>query len=88
VSENTSARHRQHRPKPVIKPLQTITGGPTGIILFACRNEILLYGYMRDTVRAGPFAVRIGRFLLMHSVTVLLFVLPAYGEARSKAMDF
>jgi hypothetical protein len=48
----------------------------------------LLYGYMRDTVRAGPFAVRIGRFLLMHSVTVLLFVLPAYGEARSKAMDF
>jgi rhamnopyranosyl-N-acetylglucosaminyl-diphospho-decaprenol beta-1,3/1,4-galactofuranosyltransferase len=41
---------------------------------FLCvRNEILLYGYTRDKVRAGRFAVRIGKMLLMHSVTTLLF---------------
>jgi rhamnopyranosyl-N-acetylglucosaminyl-diphospho-decaprenol beta-1,3/1,4-galactofuranosyltransferase len=41
---------------------------------FLCvRNEILLYGYTRDTVRAAPFSVRIGKMLLMHSVTTLLF---------------
>jgi GT2 family glycosyltransferase len=41
---------------------------------FLCvRNELLLYGYIRDKVRAGRFAVRIGKMLLMHSVTTLLF---------------
>jgi GT2 family glycosyltransferase len=41
---------------------------------FLCvRNEILLYGYMRDRVRASRFFVRIGKMLLMHSVTTLLF---------------
>lgn len=41
---------------------------------FLCvRNEILLYGYMRDKVRAGRFSIRIGKMLLMHSVTTLLF---------------
>jgi GT2 family glycosyltransferase len=37
------------------------------------RNEFLMYGYTRDRVRAGRFAVRIGRLLLMHSLTALLF---------------
>jgi len=37
------------------------------------RNEILLYGYMRHTVRASRFSIRIGKMLLMHSVTTLLF---------------
>jgi rhamnopyranosyl-N-acetylglucosaminyl-diphospho-decaprenol beta-1,3/1,4-galactofuranosyltransferase len=36
------------------------------------RNEILLYGYMRDKVRAGRFSVRIGRMLLMYSVVTLI----------------
>jgi rhamnopyranosyl-N-acetylglucosaminyl-diphospho-decaprenol beta-1,3/1,4-galactofuranosyltransferase len=41
---------------------------------FLCvRNEILLYGYMRDKVRASRFSIRIGKMLLMHSVTTLLF---------------
>jgi rhamnopyranosyl-N-acetylglucosaminyl-diphospho-decaprenol beta-1,3/1,4-galactofuranosyltransferase len=41
---------------------------------FLCvRNELLLYGYTRDRVRAVPFSVRIGKMLLMHSVTTLLF---------------
>jgi rhamnopyranosyl-N-acetylglucosaminyl-diphospho-decaprenol beta-1,3/1,4-galactofuranosyltransferase len=41
---------------------------------FLCvRNEILLYGYMRDKVRASRFSLRIGKMLLMHSVTTLLF---------------
>jgi rhamnopyranosyl-N-acetylglucosaminyl-diphospho-decaprenol beta-1,3/1,4-galactofuranosyltransferase len=41
---------------------------------FLCvRNEILLYGYMRDKVRAGRFSLRIGKMLVMHSVTTLLF---------------
>jgi rhamnopyranosyl-N-acetylglucosaminyl-diphospho-decaprenol beta-1,3/1,4-galactofuranosyltransferase len=41
---------------------------------FLCvRNEILLYGYIHDTVRARRFAVRIGKLLLMHSVTTLFF---------------
>jgi rhamnopyranosyl-N-acetylglucosaminyl-diphospho-decaprenol beta-1,3/1,4-galactofuranosyltransferase len=41
---------------------------------FLCiRNEILLYGYMRDKVRASRFSVRIGKLLLMHSVTTLFF---------------
>jgi rhamnopyranosyl-N-acetylglucosaminyl-diphospho-decaprenol beta-1,3/1,4-galactofuranosyltransferase len=37
------------------------------------RNELLLYGYMRDKVRAGRFAVRIGKMLLTHSITTLIF---------------
>jgi rhamnopyranosyl-N-acetylglucosaminyl-diphospho-decaprenol beta-1,3/1,4-galactofuranosyltransferase len=37
------------------------------------RNELLLYGYMRDSVRASRFSVRIGKMLLMHSVTTLIF---------------
>jgi rhamnopyranosyl-N-acetylglucosaminyl-diphospho-decaprenol beta-1,3/1,4-galactofuranosyltransferase len=40
---------------------------------FCVRNEILLYGYMRDSVRVGRFSVRIGKMLLIHSVTTLLF---------------
>ena len=41
---------------------------------FLCvRNELLLYGYMRDKVRASRFSIRIGRMLLMHSVTTLFF---------------
>jgi rhamnopyranosyl-N-acetylglucosaminyl-diphospho-decaprenol beta-1,3/1,4-galactofuranosyltransferase len=41
---------------------------------FLCvRNEILLYSYMRDKVRADRFCVRIGKMLLMHSVTTLVF---------------
>jgi GT2 family glycosyltransferase len=41
---------------------------------FLCvRNELLLYGYMRDQVRASSFAIRIGKMLLMHSVTTLIF---------------
>jgi rhamnopyranosyl-N-acetylglucosaminyl-diphospho-decaprenol beta-1,3/1,4-galactofuranosyltransferase len=41
---------------------------------FLCvRNEILLYGYMRDRVRTSRFSLRIGKMLLMHSVTTLLF---------------
>jgi rhamnopyranosyl-N-acetylglucosaminyl-diphospho-decaprenol beta-1,3/1,4-galactofuranosyltransferase len=36
------------------------------------RNELLLYGYMRDKVRAGRFAVRIGKMLLTHSITTLI----------------
>jgi len=41
---------------------------------FLCvRNEILLYGYMRDRVRVSRFSLRIGKMLLMHSVTTLLF---------------
>jgi rhamnopyranosyl-N-acetylglucosaminyl-diphospho-decaprenol beta-1,3/1,4-galactofuranosyltransferase len=41
---------------------------------FLCvRNELLLYGYMRDRVRASRFSVRIGKMLLMHSVTTLIF---------------
>jgi rhamnopyranosyl-N-acetylglucosaminyl-diphospho-decaprenol beta-1,3/1,4-galactofuranosyltransferase len=41
---------------------------------FLCvRNEILLYGYMRDRVRASRFSIRIGRMLVMHSVTTLIF---------------
>ena len=41
---------------------------------FLCvRNEILLYSYMRDKVRASRFSVRIGQLLLMHSVTTLIF---------------
>ena len=37
------------------------------------RNEFLMYGYMRDKVRASRFSIRIGQMLLMHSVTTLLF---------------
>jgi rhamnopyranosyl-N-acetylglucosaminyl-diphospho-decaprenol beta-1,3/1,4-galactofuranosyltransferase len=37
------------------------------------RNELLLYGYMRDKVRAGRFSVRIGQMLLTHSITTLIF---------------
>jgi rhamnopyranosyl-N-acetylglucosaminyl-diphospho-decaprenol beta-1,3/1,4-galactofuranosyltransferase len=37
------------------------------------RNELLLYGYMRERVRASRFSVRIGKILLMHSVTTLIF---------------
>jgi GT2 family glycosyltransferase len=41
---------------------------------FLCvRNEILLYGYTRDKVRGGRFSIRIGKMLLMHSMTTLLF---------------
>jgi rhamnopyranosyl-N-acetylglucosaminyl-diphospho-decaprenol beta-1,3/1,4-galactofuranosyltransferase len=41
---------------------------------FLCvRNEILLYGYMRDRVRASRFSLRIGKILLVHSVTTLIF---------------
>jgi rhamnopyranosyl-N-acetylglucosaminyl-diphospho-decaprenol beta-1,3/1,4-galactofuranosyltransferase len=41
---------------------------------FLCvRNEILLYSYMRDQVRASRFSIRIGLMLLMHSVTTLIF---------------
>lgn len=41
---------------------------------FLCvRNELLLYGYMRDRVRASRFSVRIGRMLLLHSMTTLIF---------------
>jgi GT2 family glycosyltransferase len=41
---------------------------------FLCvRNEILLYSYMRDQVRASRFSLRIGQMLLMHSVTTLIF---------------
>ncbi len=32
------------------------------------RNEFLMYGYMRDKVRASRFSIRIGKMLLMHSV--------------------
>jgi len=37
------------------------------------RNELLLYGYTRDRVRASRFSVRIGKMLLMHSITTLIF---------------
>jgi rhamnopyranosyl-N-acetylglucosaminyl-diphospho-decaprenol beta-1,3/1,4-galactofuranosyltransferase len=37
------------------------------------RNEILLYSYMRDKVRASRFSTRIARMLLLHSMTTLLF---------------
>jgi GT2 family glycosyltransferase len=41
---------------------------------FLCvRNELLLYGYMRDKVRASRFALRVGKMLLMHSLTTLIF---------------
>jgi rhamnopyranosyl-N-acetylglucosaminyl-diphospho-decaprenol beta-1,3/1,4-galactofuranosyltransferase len=37
------------------------------------RNELLLYGYMRDKVRADRFSVRIVKMLLTHSITTLIF---------------
>ena len=37
------------------------------------RNELLLYGYTRDKVRASRFTVRISKMLLMHSITTLIF---------------
>lgn len=37
------------------------------------RNELLLYGYMRDIVQSSPFYLRIAGLLLQYSVITLIF---------------
>jgi GT2 family glycosyltransferase len=45
---------------------------PSRFYFLSVRNELLLYGYTRDKVRAGRFSVRIGKMLLMYSVVTLI----------------